>query len=60
MIKLLQDILCFQRLTPALKGGACAACSVKNACPVRKDLLVPAEVVRDADGNIVGCKSLGR
>lgn len=33
---------------------------VKNACPDRKDLLVPAEVVRDADGNIVGCKSLGR
>ena len=33
---------------------------VKNACPARKDLLVPAEVVRDADGNIVGCKSLGR
>ena len=30
-IKLMQDILCFQRLTPALKGGACAACSVKAA-----------------------------
>ena len=26
----MQDILCFQRLTPALKGGACAACSVKR------------------------------
>lgn len=33
---------------------------VKNALPDRKDLLVPAEVVRDQDGNIIGCKSLGR
>ena len=33
---------------------------VKNALPKRDDLLVPAEVVRDNQGNIVGCKSLGR
>lgn len=33
---------------------------VKNALPNRTDLLVPAEVVRDEKGNIVGCKSLGR
>lgn len=33
---------------------------VKNALPARSDLLVPAEVVRDEKGNIVGCKSLGR
>ena len=33
---------------------------VKGAFPERKDLLVPAEMVRDASGNIVGCKSLGR
>ena len=33
---------------------------VKNACIERSDLLVPAEVLRDADGNIVGCRSLGR
>lgn len=33
---------------------------VKSALPERKDLLVPAEVVRDEKGNIVGCKSLGR
>jgi hypothetical protein len=32
---------------------------VKSACPSRPDLLVPAEVARDAGGNIVGCKSLG-
>lgn len=32
---------------------------VKSALPTRKDLLVPAEVVRDENGNIVGCKSLG-
>lgn len=33
---------------------------VKNALPERDDLVVPAEVVRDAAGNILGCKSLGR
>jgi hypothetical protein len=33
---------------------------VKSACPNRADLLVPAEVVRDKDGNIIGCQSLGR
>jgi len=32
---------------------------VKSALPGRTDLLVPAEVARDAAGNIVGCKSLG-
>lgn len=32
---------------------------VKSALPKRNDLLVPAEVVRDASGNIVGCRSLG-
>lgn len=32
---------------------------VKNALPEREDLLVPAEIVRDMDGNIIGCKSLG-
>lgn len=33
---------------------------LKAACPDRLDLLVPAEVVRDSQGNIIGCKSLGR
>lgn len=33
---------------------------VKSAFPDRGDLLVPAEVVRDADGRIIGCKSLGK
>lgn len=32
---------------------------VKSALPERKDLLVPAEVVRDANGNILGCRSFG-
>ena len=32
---------------------------VKSALPTREDLLVPAEVVRDNNGNIIGCKSLG-
>ena len=33
---------------------------VKSACPKRRDLLVPAEVVRNETGAIVGCRSLGR
>lgn len=33
---------------------------VKSAITEREDLLVPAEVVRDPQGNIVGCKSLGK
>jgi len=32
---------------------------VKSALPDRTDLLVPAEVVRDEKGNIIGCYSLG-
>lgn len=32
---------------------------VKSALPSRKDLLVPAEVVRDEKGNIIGCRSFG-
>lgn len=32
---------------------------VKSALPERTDLVVPAEVVRDSAGNIIGCKSLG-
>ena len=32
---------------------------VKTAFPERKDLLVPSEVVRDNNGAVIGCKSLG-
>lgn len=32
---------------------------VKSALPNRTDLLVPAEVLRDEKGNIIGCMSLG-
>ena len=32
---------------------------VKNALPERRDLLVPAEVVRNGNGVIMGCRSLG-
>jgi hypothetical protein len=32
---------------------------VKAAFPDRKDLLVPSEIVRDKNGNIIGCRSLG-
>ena len=33
---------------------------VKSALADRSDLLVPAEVVRDESGRIIGCRSLGR
>ena len=32
---------------------------VKSALPERTDLVVPAEVVRDEKGRIIGCRSLG-
>lgn len=32
---------------------------VKAALPLRTDLLVPGEQVRDSNGMIIGCKSLG-
>lgn len=32
---------------------------IKSRFPERGDLLVPAEMQRDADGNIIGCRSLG-
>ncbi len=33
---------------------------VKSACPERDDLLVPADVVRDDNGNIIGCRGFNR
>jgi hypothetical protein len=33
---------------------------VLSAHPERKDLLVPSQVRRDKEGNIIGCLSLGR
>lgn len=32
---------------------------IKSALPERRDLAVPAQVVRDGNGNIIGCQSLG-
>jgi hypothetical protein len=32
---------------------------IKSAYPTQSNLCVPADVVRDADGRIVGCRSLG-
>lgn len=31
---------------------------VKNAMPERPDFLVPKDIVRDSDGNIIGCRRL--
>ncbi len=33
---------------------------VREALPERDDLLVPVELVRDASGRIIGCRSLAR
>ena len=33
---------------------------VAQRVPKRKDVFIPSESVRDAEGRIVGCKSLGR
>ena len=33
---------------------------VAQRVPERKDVFIPSESVRDAEGRIVGCKSLGR
>ena len=33
---------------------------VAQRVPERKDVFIPAESVRDSEGRIVGCKSLGR
>lgn len=33
---------------------------IKRAYSNRRDFLVPSELVRDTDGNIIGCQSLGR
>lgn len=47
---------------PAQEAGTLLIVSqiVKSACASRDDLCVPAEVVRDGKGQIIGCKSLGR
>lgn len=33
---------------------------VAQACPQRRDLLIPGEAIRDAEGRIVGCRGLAR
>ena len=33
---------------------------VKNACPERNDFVVPNDVVRNQDGQIIGCQSFSR
>ena len=47
---------------PSVKKGTYYIVSrvVKNAMSHRNDLLVPAEVVRDTNGNTIGCRSLGK
>ena len=55
----------FNGVTPCCEAGPVGVFFIisqiiKSACPDRDDLLVPAEVVRDSAGNIIGCRSLGR
>ncbi len=47
---------------PSYEEGVCYIVSqlVKSAKAERVDLLVPAEVTRDENGQIIGCRSLGR
>jgi hypothetical protein len=33
---------------------------VAGQCKHRNDIFIPNELVRDSEGNIIGCKSLGR
>lgn len=48
------------QLRPEIEGDYLIVSQlVKSALPERKDLLVPAELIRDESGRIVGCKSLG-
>ena len=46
---------------PKEKAGTLLIVSqlVKSALPERNDLVVPAEIIRDENGQIIGCKSLG-
>lgn len=46
---------------PEMEPGTLYSVSqiIKAALPDRDDLLVTEEVVRDADGNFIGCRSLG-
>jgi len=47
---------------PEPKNGVAYIVSalVKNAYPERPDLLIPHGLVRDAEGNITGCKGLAK
>jgi hypothetical protein len=38
--------------------GLIVSAMVQSACPSRNDLFVPADLVRDQQGKIIGCKSL--
>jgi hypothetical protein len=54
------DAICHERgFTPTPNTYYIVSQIIKNALPHRDDLLVPADVVRDDRGNIIGCKSLG-
>ncbi|MDA8369374.1 MAG: hypothetical protein M0026_05845 [Nocardiopsaceae bacterium] len=49
-------------LLPAPAAGVwyIVSATVALAHPERRDLLVPTDLVRSADGTILGCKALGR
>lgn len=44
---------------PAPTGGTFYIVSqlIKSALPYRADLLVPADVVRDSEGRVIGCRA---
>ena len=59
-IPLVENIFGQPEGLPEPKAGTWLIVSqiVKSALPDRNDLLVPAEVMRDNSGNIIGCRSL--
>jgi len=60
-IRLTKTVFGFPEGLPEKEAGVRIIVSqlVKSALPDRVDLVVPAEVMRDDNGNIIGCQSLG-
>ena len=58
MKKLMAAMLSFVMAMMLLAG--CVSSLVAARCNDRTDVFIPNEPIRDAEGRIVGCKSLGR
>ena len=50
-----------ESLPPRMAGAVYIVSSlVAQACPERDDLLIPAHMVRDSEGKVVGCTAFAR